>query len=126
MSLYKKIWQELPMKHTDDERAINPNRLILGLSSILLEWKSGDVCDESVRSHEYPVLKRINDGIINDVFNEEELRDIKILMEKYVPYGNDTEATDIACKILGKTPEEMFAGSMAAAQVLSEIKAMKK
>jgi hypothetical protein len=121
MSQYKRIWQKLPRKHTDNGKIINPDSLILGLSSILLEWKLGDNCDESVRSHEYPVLRRIEDGIINNIFIEEDLRDVKKLLEKYVAYGDDIEATDIACKILGKTPDELGAGSMAATQVLSEI-----
>lgn len=126
MELQKRIWQKLPMKHTDDGRCLDPKLLISALSAITLEWMLTENRDESVRSHEYPVLKRIQDGIINEAFDKEQLENVKKALELYVSYGDDTKATDIACKILKKTPKELGAGSMAARQILNEIKKMGK
>ena len=122
----KKEWKNLPTDCDDCGDSLSAVDMVLGLASIVAEWLTVDNRDESVRDHEMPLLIRIQANWDKGVFSDEYIESLKVLLANFVRCGDNEAAVKIACEILGKSPEELEAGSMAAAQVLTEIENFEK
>lgn len=109
----EKMWENLPT-----DKILTEEELKESLFSIVEEWLKEDR-DESVRSRELWLIRRIEE-LYNGAVKHK--RSFNKLLELYVKIGDDKEAIEIACNLIGKTPEEAGAGSFAAQQVLEEIK----
>lgn len=78
-----------------------------------------------MRSRELPLITRISEAVNQGLFRDNFL-DLERQLYIYIQIGDNSEAMELACRILGKSPEEMNVGIGARLQVLGEIKKIKE